>query len=481
MVKKLIALITAFAIIFSLTSCSGTKNAGGEGVIPPVPKDGKPELTIILSSKDYSELSSNSWLAQYIAKFKRDYGVDVKFEQIETKKDYVSQEEMDEYLKKLFVKLTTKDGPDLIFNQYMNIEPLIEQHGVADLRGKVANLDKVYDSLLGDKVYYVPLGVEYIGLLINRAVLAELGIDEPLMNWTPEDFYTVRDKWITNNRVKNNKVSFDHLQYARLFQQFIDVESLYNAEENKVTLNTPVMIQKINDLRSYIFGGNFQLIDGFKYENYYNMFYEPRSEEYKKNFEIWENRELEDELEIAQIDNLLRAGNADERIDKYAVINEPFIFYMHRKDMKNITKGVSIFSNGFLINKNAKNPDLAYEFVNGLLSNEVQLSMMDHENEYFKFYPVNKEIEADILKLEAEKNYDPRAIQVKAIALQDLKEGKCILDATEKRELSDIYKVMGMIEKDLTKLIMADKSYSDEQLQEELKRMEDKYNIYLNE
>lgn len=474
MIKKLIAIAVALTMNISLVSCSKINSTGEEGVVLPAPKDGKAELTIILSSRDYSELSSNGWLAQYIASFKRDFGVDVKFEQIKTSEDYVSQEENDEYLKKLFVKLTAKDGPDLIFNQYMNIKPLIEQQGAADLRGKVANIEKVYDSLLSDKVYYVPLGMDYGGILINRDVLAELGVDDPLMNWTPEDFYAVREKW-----VKNNKLSIDYYQYGRAFDKFIDVESLYKAEEKKVVLNTPEVIQKIKDFISYIFGGSLQLVPGFKYENYYNMFYEPKSEEYKKNFDAYKNRDTMNDLDPGQIHNLLRAKDVQERIGRYAIIKEPF--YMHRLDAKGTSKGVDIWSLGFLVNKNSKNPDLAYEFINGLLSNEVQLSMMEHENKYFEFYPVNKEIEADILKLEAEEGYDPRAYQVKAFALQELKDGKCILEATEKGEISDLYKLEGMIYKDLTKLIMADNPYSDEQLQVELKKMEDKYNIYLNE
>jgi ABC-type glycerol-3-phosphate transport system substrate-binding protein len=463
MMRKITAILLALVIAFSLVSCSKAKNVGGEGVISPVPKDGKLEMTILISSIDYNDLPTDGWLADYIAKFKRDFGVDIKFEQI--KKNSYTWESRDEYLKKLFVKLFTKDGPELIYNRYisLSLEPLVEQQAVVDLRGKVANIDKIYDSLVSDSVYNVPLGVDYIGIIISRAALAELEVEEPGMNWMPEDYYAVRNKWISNN-----EILFNRHEYSRAFEQFIDLENLYKVEEKKVVLNTPEVSQKVNDLRSYIFGGAYQLIEGYKYENYYNMLFEAESEEWKNELEARVKSDINGDLNGGQIDNLLRAKDLQEWIKEYAIVKDPI----------DISKGVTLGSYGFLVNKNGKHLDLAYEFINGLLSNEVQMSMFEYESDSYPFYPVNKEIEADILKLEAEEKLDPKVMQIKAFALQELKDGKTILSSTIK---TDLYELKGMIYKDMTKLILADNPYSDEQLQVELKRMEDKYNIYLNE
>jgi ABC-type glycerol-3-phosphate transport system substrate-binding protein len=219
--RKITAILLVLAIAFSLASCSKTKNAGGDGVIPPVPKDGKLEMTILMSSEDYSDLPTNTWLYQYIAKFKRDFGVDIKFDQIKTSRSMLTDEAQDEYLKNLYVKLTTKDGPDLIFNRLTNFEPLVEQQAVIDLRGKVANIDKIYNSLLRERVYYVPLGLDYMGMSVNRATLAELKVDESGMNWMPKDYYAVRNKWVLKN-----KPLFNSYEYSWAFRQFIDLENL---------------------------------------------------------------------------------------------------------------------------------------------------------------------------------------------------------------------------------------------------------------
>lgn len=463
MMKRITAIILALMLVFSLASCSKAKNTEGDGVILPTPKDGKAELTILISSIDYKGLSGNFWFSKYIEKFKQDFGVDIKFEQIETNTGGMTPEEYDEYLKKVFVKLTAKDGLELVFSHYMNLQALIDQQAVIDLRGKVSNLDKVYDSLLSDKVYYAPLGIDYIGALVNIKALDELGLKAPMMNWTLKDYYNARNKWTLSH-----KTTFNGYEYLKVFDQFINTESLYKAEENKVVLNSPEVRQKINDLRSYIFGGTYQLPTGYTYENYYNMLYEYNSKERKDSNKIAGNILAKGHLDGGGIDNLFRAKNLQERIKGYAVIREP----------RNMSSDELLDSYGFLVNKNGKHLDLAYEFINGLLSDENQMAMFQYEDMNYPHYPVNKDIEADILKLEAEAGLDPRAIQVKSIVLQDLKAGKCRLWTNAN---INIYRLFDMIDKDLTKFILADEPYSDELLQAELKKLEDKYNIYLNE
>lgn len=459
--RRITTMLLILVIAFSLVSCSTAKNVGGEGIIPPVPKDGKLEMTILVSSKDYNDLFANSYLADYIAKFKQDFGVDIKFEEI--KINSYSWEDRDEYLKKLFVKLITKDGPDLIYNHYLNLEPLVEQQAVVELHGKVANINKIYDSLASDRVYYVPIGLDYWGMAIKRASFAELKVNEPQYKWTAKDYYTFRSKWVSDNNVL-----FNGYEYYRTFEQFIGLERLYRTEEKKVILNTPEIRQKVNALRSYIFGGAYQLIDKYKYENYYNMLFEPESEEGKMDFEIMTNPGNDPLDGSLGGTNFFRARTLHEHINEYAFVKDP----------KDMSKGISLNSYGFLVNKNGKHLDLAYEFINGLLCDEAQISMFEYENDSYTYYPVNREIEAEILKLEAEEKLDPRAIQVKVLAIQELKDGKFILSTIAK---TDIYELEGMIYKDMTKLILADNPYSDEQLQVELKRMEDKYNVYLNE
>ena len=459
--RKITAIVLIVIMTLSLASCSKAKNVGGDGVIPPLPKDGKLEMTILVNSEDYNDIAADGWLAGYIAKFKRDFGVDIKFEEIEIKGYSLADE--DEYLKKLFVKLITKDGPDLIFNQDTNLVDLIEQQAVVDLRGKVANIDKIYDSLVSDRVYYAPLGVMYWGMAVKTTAFAELKVPEPEYNWMPRDYYAFRNKWVLNN-----KISFNGYEYSWAFQKFIDLEGLYKDEVKKVILNTAEVRQKINDIRSYIFGGAYQLIDRYKYENYYNMLFELGSEEAKKDFEIRTNPAFNPLDGALGGTNFFRARTLQKHINEYTFVKNP----------TNMPRSKLLYSYGFLVNKNGKHQDLAYEFINGLLSNEVQMDMFKYESDYYTYYPVNKEIEAEILKVEAEEELDSRATRVKAFALQELKDGKFTLTTTTK---TDIYELEGMIYKDLAKLILADNPYSDEQLQVELKRMEDKYNIYLNE
>lgn len=459
--KKIAAIVLALIMAFSLVSCSNSKDAGGTGVISPEPKDGKPVLTIMLNTIEYDTLTRTKCFSEYIDKFKSDFGVDIKLEKLMSNPNgLITSEEQSEYIQKLSTKLFTKDGPELIFAQYMSMEALIKQQAVVDVKGKVPNLDRIYDSLVGDKLYYVPLGLLYYSRNVNKEALERLKIEKPGFDWASKDYYAIRDKWLSQN-----KIWFNGDEYSKVFNQFIDFDSLYKAGEKKITINTPEVRQRINDARNHIFGGNYKLTNGYKYENYYNMAFEDKSEEYKLGFQYYEENNSDDYIDAGIMANIFRAGELDRNNKSYGTV-----MYPQFKD-----KEIMMDSYGFLVNKNGKNLDLAYEFINGLLGDEVQMSMFDSDRAY---YPVNKKIEADILKREANTSLDPEVIKLKAYALKQLRDGGYKLWVTTD---NDIYKMQMLLYKDMGKFILADNPYSDEQLQAELKKLEDKYNIILNE
>lgn len=456
--RKITSLILVLILTFSLVSCNSAKSV--EGIISPVPQDEKPELTIVFNSIEYRTLTNTEAFSEYINKFEDDFGVEIKLEKIMTNAGgLITPEQQSQYMQKLSTKLLPKDGPELIFTEYMPMEALIEQHAVQDVRGKIDNLSNIYDSLLGDKVYYVPLGLHYYALKIREDALKEMNLVEPALAWTSKDYYAIRDQWISQNQVW-----FSPWEYYMVFTQFIDLESLYKDGDSRIYINTQDMRQKINDVRNYIFGGRYKLIRGYKYENYYNMVFEGKSQEYKDGRENYLKNNDNGHIDAGLAANIFRAKEMDWKSKSFGTI-----MYPQFKDNEMI-----IESYGFLVNKNGKNLDLAYEFINGLLSDEVQMDMFESESRY---YPVNKNIEADILKLEADGVSDPRVIEVKSYALQQLKDGQYDLWITS----GGVQNIRWTIEMDLTKFILADNPYSDEQLKAELKRLEDKYNVWLSE
>lgn len=462
--KRIVAIVLALIMAFSLVSCSGTKNAGGEGVISPTSKDGKPVLTIVLNEVEYKDLMKTDYIGEYIDKFEGDFGVDIKLQRIMSDPHrLITAEDVSEYNKKLFTKLITKDGPELVFAQYMSLEPLIRQGAVLDVKGKVDNIDKIYDTLVEDKVYYVPIGMNIYTRALNRETLKQLGADALPFDWTSKDYFTLKDRWISSNTLL-----FSQLEYYEVFEGFIDMESLYNEKDNTVKLNTPEVRQKLRDIRSYIFSGKYKLTNGYKYGNYYNMIFEDKSPEFKLGYQYFLQNKDNGNVAGGLIANIFRARDMDGKIKSFGTV-----MYPPFKDEEKLMS-----SYGFLVNKKGKNLNLAYEFINGMLSNEVQMHMFENESNIHLYYPVNKEIEADILKLEARTVSDPNVIELKKYALQQLKDGKFKLYVTMNPRF---YGITSMILKDLAKFTLADEPYSDEALQAELKKLEGKYNVLLNE
>lgn len=462
MKNRIIAALLTFIMLLSLAACTQTgRSASTKGeVIPPKPQESA-ELTILLNHIEYSRLSEYSFFEDYIKKFETDFGVKIHLEKLGVSTNgLIEPEEMDGYMKQLMPKLIAKDGPELIFTEYMNMDALIKQQAVLDLRGKVVNLDKVYEKLLGEKAYYIPIGIDYHSKKIQRKVLEDLGIEAPSLQWTSAEYYQIRDQWLAKD-----SMLFNGYEYAVLAQQFLYVDSLYDKEANKIDISAPQVKKKINELRSYIFNGRYKLPEGYKYQNYYNMVLEDTSQENKQSMAYYDINNKNGHIESGLWANLFRAEDVDQKNEKYGTI-----MYPEFQDRE-----IIMDSCGFLVNKNGKNLDLAYEFINGLLSDELQMALFDNERD---FYPVSKSIEADILKKEAELQLTPEAIALKEFALQQLKDGKCKLWNTYANRLYEIYTVLY---RDLTKFTLSDEPYDDSTLSQELQKLEDKYNIWLNE
>jgi len=77
---------------------------------------------------------------------------------------------------------------------------------------------------------------------------------------------------------------------------------------------------------------------------------------------------------------------------------------------------------GFIVNKNGRNTDIGMEFLNGLLSNETQLIMFNGANT--GTYPVNKEIENEIEKIEKQRNINQQSVILRKYILKKIENGE---------------------------------------------------------
>lgn len=466
--RRLVSLGLIAALILSLTACSHSK-ATAENVISPNGDKTKPELTILYYAG--TKLQKNSVFADYTRKFEKQYGVKVNLSPMGD--GNWSESDMENFIKKINTKLYAKEGPELIYSDSMRGNNLVSlmtnAAAVVELRDKVPNINKIYDGLTDKEVYYAPVGIEYQGSNVNKEVLEELGIKELGLEWELEDYLALQEKWRTYK-----KRYFTSSEFFYTTNKYFSTIKIFDLENKKVSLNTVEVKNAINSIGDEIFS-SYLLDKDYKYENFYNMLYEPSSTEAKNNEMLRFSKEF-----LAE--SLWSAGyTSNSRLfarDIQATLDSGAVLLPEYKG-----SNLDLASYGFMVNKNGGNLELAYEFINGYLGDEIQLGMLQPVDMY-QYYPVNKEIEEKLLKAELEEGAGAQAMDMKRYVLNKLKQGQAHLNVTRNADHGEALqysKLSAKFIKEITKFIFADQSYSDEELSAALKKMEDEYTIWLNE
>lgn len=467
--KRFVVILLVIAMIFTV-ACSGNERNASREVVKPNPEGSKPEITILVSKGDEWLLKSVI-MKNYINKFEEGYGVTVKLQEIGNSQSlyYIGNqifvnEAVDEYEKELSAKLHQKDSPEIIFYSFIPLNSLIRQGVADDVRGKISNLNKLHPGLLKEEVYYIPIDIFHMPTVLNMDVIKTLQIDEPNFTSRKQDYLEIRDKWL--QQVKPQFTSREFIDIVAKY--LIDLE-IFNEDKSKVTVNSSEMCKAINSIKKEIYNGSYILPQDYTYTNYYNMLFERQRTEYDKDrsfiatkeYQINSFRNYEEESSI----NALRAGDSNYMIESGDVV------------LPNLLEDkIYLYSHGFMINRNGKNKELAYEFVNGMLDNEVQLEIF--KDSLFSYYPVNKEIEKEINIIEKSRKYETEAIGLKNYILKEIEDGNALLSV---ERYDSEYEIFWMLVKDLTKYIFAEKTYTELELKQELQKLEDKYNIYLSE
>lgn len=463
--KKTVALILVL-IIASLSAAYSPLNrmAGVSGdLVSSEPKGEKQELTILYKPWMEADIVPQI-IKPYAKQFEERFGVKVNF---------VAPSGSDDDSDKAFAAMMyAKEGPELIYydRKFFLFEQLTGQGALVNLKGKAANIDKMYNSLQKDEMYYVPVGIHYSAIVLNKEKLDEIGVKEIPLDWTSKDYCDIWLRWISKS-----PRFFTRYEYWETAEMHIWDLDCYDRGNNRARINTPEMKKAIRDLRNEIFSGEYKLDKNYTYENFYNAFRESQSEEAQRDSEIIRSEEykrdcLNREYEGRSRTNLLRASEIYNSMLKGSVVLP-----------KEADRAAKLKSFGFAVNKNGKNLELAYEFINGILSDEIQMAMISADELYniSYFYPVNRDIEKDIKNLEIETEVDSKAIEVRDYALEQLKSGKLVLDAYYYGDGRE--SVYEGVRRFIIEAVFADKPYSDEQLTQLLQKIENDINLWLNE
>ncbi|KGG81369.1 hypothetical protein Y919_01050 [Caloranaerobacter azorensis H53214] len=424
--------------------------------------DTENEITIIVWNKVLeTEIPSFiSILDYYIPKFKEENNVEVRYE-------IVYANTYEDFIKKRNFKLYQKNGPTLIPIVRNGInEKILERYvksGVAlELTDKISYLSKIYDGLKEEKVYYVPIGMSYTAMVLNKNLLDKFVIEEPNFDWTKEDYLNIKEKWLSLEPRHFTKRDYIDIVKGPLYElKLID-------DNNKIKLNTLEVKNFIKNARSKIFSDSYILSKDFSYEDYYKIFVEGIvTPEWEKAMRFYKSIERECLVSTLGV-NIFETQQISEKIDRENVLILPEV----------IEGNNNFYTWGFIVNKHGKNVEKGIEFVNGLLNDDIQFLMYNAGALTGNFYPVNKDIQNKIEKLDIKYSYNEKAIKLKMYILDMLR--KCNIkpysfDTVIHQELYD------MLHRDLFKFIFVDKPYTDEELSRELQKLEYKYNMWLNE
>ena len=406
------------------------------------------EISIILPDYDRWYYSSNYRILSMMAdRFTYKTGIPIKMVKVST----------DDYIRKRNDELYTSNGPTLIFfPMWAESYKDLASKGVGiDIKDKIPNYSKIYDSLKDEENCYVPVGMVYHPLVLNKLVINDLGINEPDLDWNYDDYKNIRNSWID----KESRY-FTRNEFYEVINNPIKTLNILDAENKRVSLNNEKVKEYMQDVKREIFSGKYKLNVEYTYSNYINLLRNPRSNE---SYDIGKLTDFGYKSELTS----QYSGNPLNTLGS--------IGSSHQIILPEVRNKPCFSTWGFMVNKKGKNVENGLKFLNEILSDEVQYEIFITDQ---KVYPVNKNITKQIEEYEKSKNVNQHLIYLKDYLLKQIENG----EVASVSELDEIYQYCeGKFENILIEYIFQDEPLTAEELEEKLQRTEDELNLWLSE
>ncbi|WP_425448504.1 hypothetical protein [Dethiothermospora halolimnae] len=447
--KKVLVIVTCMALSLNLFGCSSNEvNTTKKDI-----ENNKKEITIAVRKSNIYPPG----LEMYRFPFGFENDVKVNLEEIKASTH-------EEYLKKLNTKLYLEDGPTLILiDEEETYDKYVNQGVALEVGDKIPNIDKLYDGFKKEKMYYVPIVMDYTPIEIHREALEQLEIKEPKLDWTKEDYIKIKEKWFKKQpRIFSLREYLDTVKYP-----FKNIK-IFNNDMTDVKINTDEIKNYVKDAKNKIFSGRYALKKEHKYYKY-------------AEYDNWKDEGV---MELVKFNDSNKIGELDDRLlisnwgDSGLKFRESF-----GRTQENIVKLPEVMRNeyqirtwGLIVNRNGKNTDLGFKFINGLLEDEHQINI--YKNQVMDDFPVNKDIEGDIDKLAKEKGIKDKFINLRKYILNKFNKGEYKLYKSQGSKKIEFY---DMLEKDLAKIIFDKREYTDKELNDKLQKLENKYNMWITE
>lgn len=252
--KKVMALVLASAMVFSMAACGGDSGSSGET---------KKEDSGDSGESDGGELSVSIWdtnqepgLKEILADFTEETGIKTKLTVVK----------WDEYWTMLEAGAQGGSLPDVFWMHSNESERYMSNDMLLDLTDKIAESDKIDpenypEDIWGlytydDKYYAVPKDVDTIALWYNKTMFDEAGLAYPTADWTWDDVSEVAKKLTKDDgsqyglavRNDNNQAGYYNLVYD-------NGGYIINEDKTKSGWDDPKTIEAMKTLEGWIKDG----------------------------------------------------------------------------------------------------------------------------------------------------------------------------------------------------------------------------------
>lgn len=252
--KKVMALVLASAMVFSMAACGGDSGSSGET---------KKEDSGDSGESDGGELSVSIWdtnqepgLKEILADFTEETGIKTKLTVVK----------WDEYWTMLEAGAQGGSLPDVFWMHSNESERYMSNDMLLDLTDKIAESDKIDpenypEDIWGlytydDKYYAVPKDVDTIALWYNKTMFDEAGLAYPTADWTWDDVSEAAKKQTKDDgsqyglavRNDNNQAGYYNLVYD-------NGGYIINEDKTKSGWDDPKTIEAMKTLEGWIKDG----------------------------------------------------------------------------------------------------------------------------------------------------------------------------------------------------------------------------------
>ena len=252
--KKVMALVLASAMVFSMAACGGDSGSSGET---------KKEDSGDSGESDGGELSVSIWdtnqepgLKEILADFTEETGIKTKLTVVK----------WDEYWTMLEAGAQGGSLPDVFWMHSNESERYMSNDMLLDLTDKIAESDKIDpenypEDIWGlytydDKYYAVPKDVDTIALWYNKTMFDEAGLAYPTADWTWDDVSEAAKKLTKDDgsqyglavRNDNNQAGYYNLVYD-------NGGYIINEDKTKSGCDDPKTMEAMKTLEGWIKDG----------------------------------------------------------------------------------------------------------------------------------------------------------------------------------------------------------------------------------